>query len=102
MTSICSSLEEIAREVKNGQDVPKVHAAIESARRQIAGAGAIHESPLQRLDQELSTWLSRLPVILKEPAGRQGMAKHARFWVEELKKLKMQNITNEKIKMQNE
>jgi hypothetical protein len=89
--NVCSALEGIAREARNDPDGKNTKNAIESTRRQITdlkGKMDGHEFPLlDRLDHELLTWQSKLAAILKEPAGRQGMAKHAKFWVEELKKL---------------
>ena len=46
----------------------------------------IPEASLSQLEQELSTWQAKLGVILKEPVGREGMAKHAHHWIEELRK----------------
>jgi len=46
----------------------------------------IPEASLGQLEQELSTWQAKLGVILKEPVGREGMAKHAHHWIEELRK----------------
>ena len=41
---------------------------------------------LEKLENELRTWQSKVSVILREPVGRQGMAKHAEHWIEQLKK----------------
>lgn len=51
--------------------------------------GKTHHIPeefLGQLEQELSTWQAKLGVILKEAVGREGMAKHAHHWIEELRK----------------
>jgi hypothetical protein len=47
-----------------------------------------HLSPeqLAQLEQELATWQAKLGIILKEAVGREGMAKHAHHWIEELRK----------------
>ena len=42
---------------------------------------------LERLKGELEVWQDKNDVILKEASGRQGMAKHAHFWVEQLKQI---------------
>lgn len=48
-------------------------------------ADAVDKGPDLSLDVELSIWQSKLSVILNEPAGRKGLAKHARFWAEKLR-----------------
>ena len=77
---ICSSLEEIARLVKSSNDAAKIKEAIGHVRDLILG-----QESSKQLDSELSTWQTKLAVILKEPAGREGMAKHARYWAERIK-----------------
>lgn len=44
-------------------------------------AGAHKRALLEKLESELSIWQSKLGILLKEPAGRQGMAKHAQYWI---------------------
>lgn len=78
---LSENLEAIARAAAKA-DAAATGAAIGQARQLIKAAPAAEA--LARLDRELSTWQEKLEVILKEPAGRQGMAKHARFWIEEL------------------
>ena len=68
----------------------KTGQAIEMARGLIKDLkGKSHHIPeawLDQLEQELSTWQAKLGVILKETVGREGMAKHAHHWMEELRK----------------
>jgi len=77
---ITASLEEIARLAKASAEPAKVEEAIKTARAVLQGLKGTEE-----LDKELSIWQSKLPVILKEPAGRQGMVKHVHYWMERLK-----------------
>ena len=90
MQKIILGLEEIARSVKNSGEISKTAQALEAARDAIrtskARSGRETAVLLEKLDKELETWQAKLPVIIKEPAGRQGMAKHAHYWVEELNK----------------
>ena len=90
MKEILEALETIEKSVNAGKDPSGVQAAIQSARKSLAGAmtvGARHAAPLHQLDDELSVWQTKLNVILKERIGREGIAKHARHWVEELRRL---------------
>ena len=77
---ICSGLEEIARLVKSTNDTSKINEAIGSLRNLISG-----REPYRQLETELNTWQVKLSVILKESVGREGMVKHARYWVERIK-----------------
>ncbi len=96
---ILSGLEDIAHSVKTG-DGTNTEAAIRATRVSIKDyvqAGTARPegatladgtvAPLKRLDSELATWQTKLPVILNEPVGRQGIAKHAKYWIDELNKL---------------
>ena len=88
MNEIIGALETIEKALKAGNDPSAVQTAIRTARKFLEGVktvGANGRSPLQRLDDELSVWESKFPVIWREPAGRQGMAKHAGHWIEKLK-----------------
>lgn len=86
---VTNHLNEIAQAAKHG-DASKASTAIRAARAAIQNVGARsprpgeETSPLQILDSELSTWESKLTVIMQEPAGRQGMARHAEHWVKRL------------------
>ena len=84
MKNIIVSLEGIASAAEKDSDVSKAEQAIKSARGLIKNFPA--DPLLKELDRELSVWQSKLAVILKEPAGKKGMAQHARFWVEKLRK----------------
>jgi hypothetical protein len=83
LKEIIHSLQEIEKRVR-GEDTSEVETAITSARTLLSGESS---GVLRQLDEELSTWQKKLNVILKEPVGREGMAKHAKHWVEELRKL---------------
>ncbi len=104
MRSIIVSLEAIADAVDQTSDLSKVEEKVMATRGLIKNfvskadnslVGVIpatttsagrHELPLlEELDTELSIWQSKLAVILKEPVGKKGMAKHARFWAEKLR-----------------
>ena len=78
MKEIIQALEEIEKNVKGG-DRAKIEKAIQSAKSKLS-------PPTHRLHEELSVWQTKLDIILKEKAGREGMAKHARHWVEELRR----------------
>lgn len=76
-------LEEIARLVKKNTEDAKVAGTISGVRNRLGG---LKDKPsFKQLDEELTVWETKLNVILKEPAGRQGMAKHALYWAEQLK-----------------
>ena len=82
MKNIIESLEQIEKVARG--DAAKVGQALQAARKTLSGA---KNDKLKQLDEELSTWQKKLDVILKEPVGREGMAKHAKHWAEELRKL---------------
>ena len=82
---IQESLEQIARSAKSAKDAAELGKAIAAARDLLKSSNGT--APLQALDSELSVWQTKLPVIFKEPIGRQGMAKHALHWIEELKRV---------------
>lgn len=83
MKNIIVSLETIANTVEKDADALKTEQAIKLARNHIKNISS--DPLLKELDLELSVWQSKLAVILKEPAGKAGMAKHARHWIEKLK-----------------
>ena len=83
MEGLIQGLERLAHLVKSSKDEKVIREAIQLLRDRV---GAIHELPLRNeLDHELEIWQSKLAVILEEPVGRQGMAKHAEYWIEKLK-----------------
>ena len=86
MQKILQELEQIVRSAKGGSEKDALE-AIQSARESIRSLGAGSAAALKELDQELSVWQSKLPVIWKEIAGRQGMVKHAAHWAEKLREL---------------
>ena len=85
MKNIIVSLETITNAVEKDADALKTEQAITLARNQIENIS--NDPLLKELDLELSVWQSKLSVIMKEPVGKKGMAKHARFWAERLKSL---------------
>lgn len=90
MKNITPELENIAKSVKVSSDASKTEQAIKSARIAVENYKKIAKPEqaalLEKLENELKTWQSKLSVILREPVGRQGMAKHAEHWIEQLKK----------------
>lgn len=83
LKEIIHSLQEIEKRVR-GKEASAVETAIKSARTLLSGDSS---GVLRQLDEELSTWQKKLNVILKEPVGREGMAKHMKYWIQELSKL---------------
>ena len=85
MKEIIEALENIEKFAKGSADVSKIEKTIQSARASIT---KMHPggAKLRQLENELSVWQTKLDVILKEPAGREGMVKHAKHWVEELRR----------------
>jgi len=82
MQIIVQGLEEIADSVKKSSKSAVVAQLIQNLRKELA---ASKENPYFKvLDEELGVWLKKLDVILKEPAGREGMVKHVKHWVERL------------------
>ena len=91
MNRVIASLEEIARLAKTAREPAEMEKALEAAR----GAIQLLKDEISRppkssglemtLDQELSTWQSKLAVIWKESVGREGMARHAKYWVDKLR-----------------
>ena len=82
MQTISESLEALATAIDKGTDLVKAAEAIKSTRELTKGKdGPI----LKELDAELSVWQSKFSVIMNEPVGKKGMAKHARFWAAKLK-----------------
>lgn len=80
MKELVQALEEIERNARGG-DPAKVAKALEAAVSKLSLWG---DARAKQLGEELSVWKNKLPVIWKEPAGRQGMAKHARHWIGKL------------------
>ena len=87
---VLQALENIAHAAKSSSDPKTLREAVKAARSAAQSSlgknGNASSELLAILEQELSTWESKLDVILKEPVGRQGMAKHAHYWIEKLKK----------------
>jgi len=79
--ALVKALEKVSISAKSGKS-DATRSAVESARAEI---GKLTPSPsLRQLETELGIWSSKLDVILNEPAGREGMAKHAAYWMETL------------------
>ncbi|MBI3252579.1 MAG: hypothetical protein HYZ52_04615 [Candidatus Omnitrophica bacterium] len=70
------ALEAIADLVRGSAERGKIEAAVKAARKL---------APVPDLAEELSVWEKKLDVILKEPVGREGMARHVSHWIEKLK-----------------
>ena len=90
MKKITDKLEEIVHLAKNPSESSKTAEAIKVLRtlvKDAKAAGTAGKESLERLSVELEVWQGKLSVILKEPAGREGMARHAKHWVEELRKI---------------
>lgn len=81
MKELIQALEDIEKNARAGGDAAKAAKAVESA---ASRTSAWRDERAKQLAEELSVWKQKLPVIWKEPAGRQGMAKHARHWIERL------------------
>ena len=89
MKKITDKLEEIAHSAKNPSEQAKTAEAIKALRLLVKDpkeSDGLPKEALGRLDGELDVWQSKISVILKEPAGREGMARHAKHWVGELGK----------------
>ena len=90
MKKIIEQLEEVAHTAKNPAEQPKTVQALKTLRTLVKDpqeTGVASKEILGRLDGELEVWQKMLSVILKEPAGREGMARHAKHWVGELRKI---------------
>jgi hypothetical protein len=89
MQKIVGGLETLAGTVKKSAQPGAVLQAIEATRKELTFLKdkPEHGALLQTLDEELGVWIKKLEIILKEPAGREGMAKHAHYWAEKLKGL---------------
>lgn len=75
----CKALETLARSVEGAADEAKISAEIKEVLVLTKG-----NPQAAHLEEELKVWQTKLSVIIKEPIGRKGLAKHARFWAERL------------------
>lgn len=82
---LVASLESLARAARQSKEVLELEKALRATREALKDAGG--KEPFSKLEAELATWQAKLGVIFKEPAGRQGMAKHAQYWAAEIKKI---------------
>ena len=93
MKRVIVSLEALSSALEKNQDAAQSRQMISAlkvlVRESKSTAAEEAVSLLNQLEAELDTWLLKLDAILKEDAGRKGMAKHARNWIDELKKLKL-------------
>ena len=86
MEKLIQGLETVASSVKKSSQPSDVSGAIQSLRGELAKLkGSEYNAVFQTLDEELAIWLKKIDVILKDQAGREGMVKHARHWMERLK-----------------
>lgn len=87
---LLGSLEKLAHTAKTSSDAAGFEKAVKETRelikQSLSGAGDAAKKLLSQLDSELDVWQKKITVIVKEPLGRQGMAKHAHHWAEILKK----------------
>lgn len=82
MKEVILGLEKIAEAVKKTSQPKAVSEAIQNVKTSISKAKST--GMLGVLDEELTVWLKKIDVILKEPAGRQGMVKHLHHWAQKL------------------
>ncbi len=91
MRDIISGLEEMAHLMRGTLDQSKMKEVIQKVRDSIPDLKTQMDKDSQvllaQLDAELSTWQTKSEIILKEPVGREGIAKHVRYWVEKLQKI---------------
>ena len=86
MEKIVAGLEEVASTIKKSSQPAVVSQAIQNLRKELAPLkDGAENAVFVTLDEELAVWQKKLDVILKEPAGREGMVKHARHWAEKLR-----------------
>lgn len=86
MRELAEALEQIARAARGPADRDAVLKAVRRSKT-ISGSVHVQTELLKQLIDELSVWEKKLDAILGEPVGRQGMAKHAAFWAERLRKM---------------
>jgi len=82
MNEIVKNLQELARLAERNGGAGEMEVCLKGARSAIRKSA---DPQLTILDGELETWQAKLAVILREPAGRNGMAHHCRYWIEKLK-----------------
>lgn len=79
LQDVCKALERIACLAETASDEAALKVELQALRNIVSP-----KVELKELKNELKIWQDKLSVILKEPIGRKGMAKHARFWTEKL------------------
>lgn len=79
MNALIQNLEMISKQTAGAAQAKEILSTIGAAKK------AAHDLKQDQLLAELTTWENKIDVILKEPAGRRGMAKHAQFWAEKIK-----------------
>ncbi len=82
--TVVKGLERLAHLVEGSSGPSEIDGAIRELLKTLTTEPSKSEN-LGKLESELKIWQEKLPVILKEPIGRKGMAKHARFWADQLK-----------------
>lgn len=92
MKEILQALDQLSRSAKSDKEAVNPSAAVKELRKHIRegkpkAPSELH-AMLSQLDEELAVWESKIDVILKEPVGRQGMARHAAHWAERLSGIK--------------
>ncbi len=86
VNELIKALQDIARLAEKSGGAGELTAAFNAARKAIKNSA--NAESLQSLDLELTTWEAKLSVIMREPAGRNGMAHHCRYWIDKLKAIK--------------
>ena len=88
---VIADLEQLAKVINKSGSADGLESILKDCLRdidQLKEKLSSDEAPiLERLKGELEVWQDKKDVILKEASGRQGMAKHAHFWVEQLKQI---------------
>ena len=83
MNEVIQYLQEISKQAERTGGAQELISAMNSLRAAIKKSE--NSAALEVLDTEISTWQAKLPVIMREPAGRHGMAHHCHYWIEKLK-----------------
>ncbi|OIO38534.1 MAG: hypothetical protein AUJ72_02390 [Candidatus Omnitrophica bacterium CG1_02_46_14] len=89
MTKLIQSLSSLATLADQSSDASKIISAVQVVKTFVQESKKQNDASkamlLEQLETELGTWQTKLSVILNEPAGKKGMVKHVRFWIEKLK-----------------
>lgn len=86
MRELADSLEQVARAARGPAEKDVVLKAVRKS-KSIMSALHVRTEMLKQLIDELAVWEKKVDAILSDPAGRQGMAKHAAFWADRVRKM---------------